>query len=91
VPDPAFTTTLTTTLASTPLGTSRTAAARDAAILSVGVELPEGVLTTAELAERLDLSEEWIMSRTGIRERRRAAPDERLSDFAARAGARAYL
>ncbi|HWC87877.1 MAG TPA: beta-ketoacyl-ACP synthase 3 [Solirubrobacteraceae bacterium] len=65
------------------------AAPRDAAILSVGAELPKGVLTTAELAAQLDVTEEWIMSRTGIRERRRAAPDERLSDFAARAGARA--
>jgi len=81
VPDPALSATL--------AGPSLPAAARDAAILSVGAELPEGVLTTAELAEQLDLSEEWIMSRTGIRERRRAAPDERLSDFAARAGASA--
>jgi 3-oxoacyl-[acyl-carrier-protein] synthase-3 len=73
VPEPTLTAT------ATPLRASLPATARDAAILSVGVELPEGVLTTAELAERLDLSEEWIMSRTGIRERRRAAPDERLS------------
>jgi 3-oxoacyl-[acyl-carrier-protein] synthase-3 len=65
------------------------ASPRDAAILSVGVECPEGVLTTAELAERLGLTEEWILQRTGIRERRCAAPDERLSDFAARSGARA--
>ncbi len=55
----------------------------------MATELPEGRLTTAELAGRLGLSEEWILSRTGIRERRRAAPDERLSDFAARAGAKA--
>ena len=77
------------TLAYTPLRASLPATTREAAILSVGVELPEGILTTAELARRLDLSEEWIMSRTGIRERRCAAPHERLSDFAARAGARA--
>jgi 3-oxoacyl-[acyl-carrier-protein] synthase-3 len=64
-------------------------ALRPAAILSVATELPEGRLTTAELADQLGLSEEWILSRTGIRERRRAAPDERLSDFAIRAGARA--
>jgi 3-oxoacyl-[acyl-carrier-protein] synthase-3 len=63
------------------------AAARTAGVLSVATALPEGRLTTRELAERLEISEDWIMSRTGIRERRRAAPDERLSDYAARAGA----
>jgi 3-oxoacyl-[acyl-carrier-protein] synthase-3 len=57
-----------------------------AGVLSVATALPEGRLTTAALAPRLGISEEWIMSRTGIRERRQAAPDERLSDFAARAG-----
>jgi 3-oxoacyl-[acyl-carrier-protein] synthase-3 len=62
---------------------------RTAAILSVATDLPEGRLTSAELAQQLGITEEWILSRTGIRERRRAAQDERLSDFAARAGARA--
>src|SRR5437588_7634274 len=65
------------------------APARTAAVLSVSTELPPGRLTTAELAEQLGVSEDWIMSRTGIRERRRARPDERLSDYAAAAGARA--
>jgi 3-oxoacyl-[acyl-carrier-protein] synthase-3 len=55
--------------------------------MSVAVALPEGRLTNAEVAERLGISEDWILTRTGIRERRRAAPDERLADFAARAGA----
>jgi len=59
------------------------------AMLSVAAEVPAGTVTTAELAERLGVSEDWIVSRTGIRERPVAAPDERLSDFAARAGARA--
>ncbi len=59
------------------------------AILSVAAEVPAGRVTTAELAERLGVSEDWIVSRTGIRERPVAAPDERLSDFAARAGQRA--
>jgi 3-oxoacyl-[acyl-carrier-protein] synthase-3 len=62
---------------------------RTASILSVAAELPDGRLTTAELAEQLGVSEDWIMSRTGIRERRRAEPDERLSDYATRAGAKA--
>jgi 3-oxoacyl-[acyl-carrier-protein] synthase-3 len=60
-----------------------------AAILSVATELPPDRVTSAELAERLEVTEEWIISRTGIRERRRARPDERLSDYATRAGARA--
>jgi 3-oxoacyl-[acyl-carrier-protein] synthase-3 len=64
-------------------------AIRPAAILSVATELPEGRLTNAELAAQLDVSEDWIMSRTGIRERRRAEPHERLSDYATRAGAKA--
>jgi len=59
------------------------------AMLSVAAEVPAGTVTTAELAERLGVSEDWIVSRTGIRERPVAAPDERLSDFAARAGASA--
>ncbi len=56
------------------------------AILSVASEVPAATLTTAELAERLGVSEDWIVSRTGIRARPVAAPDERLSEFAARAG-----
>jgi 3-oxoacyl-[acyl-carrier-protein] synthase III len=62
---------------------------RTAAILSIATEVPRGRLTNAELAASLDLSEEWIYSRTGVRERPVARPDERLSDFAARAGAAA--
>ncbi len=65
------------------------ALARTAAVLSVATELPEQRLTSAEIAERLGITEQWILSRTGIRERRMARPDERLSDCAARAGARA--
>jgi 3-oxoacyl-[acyl-carrier-protein] synthase-3 len=60
-----------------------------AAPYSVAIELPATRLTTAELSEQLGLSEEWIVSRTGVRERPVARPDERLSDFAARAGAQA--
>ncbi len=60
-----------------------------AAPYSVAVELPAHRLSTAELADRLGLSEEWIVSRTGVRERPVAEPHERLSDFAARAGAAA--
>jgi 3-oxoacyl-[acyl-carrier-protein] synthase III len=65
------------------------AAPRTAAILSVATELPAGRITNADLAERLGVSEDWIMSRTGIRVRCQAAPDERLSDYAAAVGAKA--
>src|SRR5689334_19631465 len=57
--------------------------------MSVATDVPEERLTSAELAESLGITEEWIISRTGIRERPRARRDERLSDYAARAGARA--
>jgi 3-oxoacyl-[acyl-carrier-protein] synthase III len=57
--------------------------------MSVATQLPAGRLTTAELAVQLGVSEEWILSRTGIRERPRARPDERLADYAAAAGGRA--
>jgi len=59
------------------------------AILSVAAEVPSASLSTAELAERLGVSEDWIVSRTGIRARPVAAPDDRLSEFAALAGSRA--
>src|SRR5437588_4430569 len=60
-----------------------------ASLHSVAIALPPARVTTAELAERLGLSEDWIVSRTGVRERPVAGPDERLSDCAARAGAEA--
>jgi 3-oxoacyl-[acyl-carrier-protein] synthase-3 len=60
-----------------------------AAILSVATELPPDRLTNTELAAQLGVTEDWILARTGIRERRRARPEERLSDYATRAGARA--
>src|SRR6201992_873359 len=59
------------------------------AILSVATEVPSARVTTAELAERLGVSEDWIVSRTGIRERPVAAPDERPSGLAAAARGRA--
>jgi 3-oxoacyl-[acyl-carrier-protein] synthase-3 len=61
-------------------------AGQGAAILSIATELPEGRITAAELAARLDITEQWILSRTGIRERRRAGADERLADYATRVG-----
>ena len=76
---------------SAPRGETASASARTAtaSILSVAAELPAGRLTTAELSRRLGVSEEWIISRTGVRERCQAGADERLSDYAARAGEKA--
>jgi 3-oxoacyl-[acyl-carrier-protein] synthase-3 len=60
-----------------------------AAVIGIGSYLPETVLTNADLARLVDTSDEWIVSRTGIRERRVVAEGEATSDLAARAGERA--
>jgi 3-oxoacyl-[acyl-carrier-protein] synthase III len=59
------------------------------AVMSVAVEVPTTTLSSAELAERLGVAEDWIVSRTGVRERPMALPHERLSDYATRAGVKA--
>jgi 3-oxoacyl-[acyl-carrier-protein] synthase-3 len=51
-------------------------------IAGTGSYLPARILTNAELSRRVDTSDEWIHARTGIRERRIAAPDEQTSDLA---------
>ena len=51
-------------------------------IAGTGSYLPERVLTNDELAKRVATSDEWIATRTGIRQRHIAAPDERTSDLA---------
>ena len=56
----------------------------------VGAYLPERVVGNDELATQVDTSDEWIRARTGIRERRIAAPGEQTSDLAL-AAARAAL
>jgi 3-oxoacyl-[acyl-carrier-protein] synthase III len=56
-----------------------------AAITGVATYVPERRVTNAEFAERLDTSDEWIVSRTGIRERRIAAPGETTSTMATEA------
>lgn len=58
-----------------------------ARVTGIGSYLPETVLTNAELERMVDTSDEWIRTRTGIVERRLAAPGEATSDLAARAGA----
>ncbi len=54
-------------------------------VLGCGSYLPSRVLTNAELAQTVDTSDEWIVQRTGIHERRIAAPDEVTSDMGLKA------
>ena len=51
-------------------------------ITGLGTHVPERVVTNAELAQIVDTTDEWIVERTGIRERRIAAKDEALTDIA---------
>jgi 3-oxoacyl-[acyl-carrier-protein] synthase-3 len=51
-------------------------------ITGLGWHVPERVLTNDELAQTIDTSDEWIRERTGIRERRVAAPEEAMTDLA---------
>jgi 3-oxoacyl-[acyl-carrier-protein] synthase-3 len=51
-------------------------------ITGLGAHAPQRVLTNDELSTIVDTSDEWIMERTGIRERRIAAPEEALTDLA---------
>jgi 3-oxoacyl-[acyl-carrier-protein] synthase-3 len=51
-------------------------------ITGIGANAPERVMKNDELAQIVDTSDEWIVERTGIRERRVAAPEEALSDLA---------
>ena len=58
-------------------------------VLGCGGYLPERIVTNAELATKLDTSDEWIVQRTGIRQRHIAAPGEFTSHLATRAAQRA--
>jgi 3-oxoacyl-[acyl-carrier-protein] synthase III len=62
---------------------------RKTIIRSVGAYLPARILTNEELAKTVDTSDEWIVQRTGIRQRHIAAEGENTSDLAAAAGRRA--
>jgi 3-oxoacyl-[acyl-carrier-protein] synthase-3 len=62
---------------------------RGAGMIGIGTAIPEGIVTSAEIAARIGIEEEWILSRTGIRERPKAETHERLSDYATAAGAMA--
>jgi 3-oxoacyl-[acyl-carrier-protein] synthase III len=54
----------------------------DVSITGLGCRVPDRIVTNDELSQYVDTSDEWIVARTGIRERRIAAPEEALSDLA---------
>ncbi len=65
------------------------APARTARILGLGHHVPPEVVPNGPIAERIGVDDAWIVKRTGIKSRRRALPDERLTDYATFAGRRA--
>ena len=62
---------------------------RSASIISTGAYLPSRVLTNKDLEHMVETTDEWILSRTGIRERRIAADGEFTSDMGAKAAQQA--
>ncbi|MEU9210613.1 beta-ketoacyl-ACP synthase 3 [Streptomyces sp. NPDC048415] len=58
-------------------------------IIGVGSYLPEAIISNAEIGRGAGVTDEWIVRKTGIRERRRAAPHEATSDLAVEAAQRA--
>ncbi|HXI51312.1 MAG TPA: beta-ketoacyl-ACP synthase III [Candidatus Dormibacteraeota bacterium] len=62
---------------------------RTCSIISVGSYVPERVLTNGQLEKMVETTDEWITTRTGIKERRLAAEKEFTSDMAAEAARRA--
>src|SRR4030042_1920001 len=63
--------------------------AKKVGIIGLGAYLPEKVLTNKELEKMVDTTDEWIVTRTGIKERRIARKDEATSDMATEAARRA--
>jgi 3-oxoacyl-[acyl-carrier-protein] synthase-3 len=62
---------------------------RTCSITGVGSYVPERILTNADLERMVETSDEWITTRTGIKERRIAAADEFTSDLATKAALKA--
>lgn len=62
---------------------------RPVGVVGTGRYTPQRVLTNADLEKMVETSDEWIRTRTGIRERRIAAPEEAASDLALQAARRA--
>jgi len=62
---------------------------RRSIILGCGSYLPDQVVTNEDLAKRIDTTDEWIVARTGIRQRHIAPPEQNTSDLALKAAERA--
>jgi 3-oxoacyl-[acyl-carrier-protein] synthase-3 len=62
---------------------------QNAGIIGMGHAYPSGVLTNADLERLVDTSDEWIQTRTGIKQRHKAADDEYTSQFAVLAATQA--
>ena len=61
----------------------------NAGIYGVGMAVPDRVLTNAELQRMVDTTDEWIVARTGIRERRICGPNDTTSSLSIQAAKRA--
>ena len=61
----------------------------NAGIIGMGHSYPEGILTNADLEKIVETSDEWITTRTGIKQRHKAAENEYTSQFAVRAARQA--
>ena len=62
---------------------------RSVGFLGIGSHVPDHILTNEDLEKMVDTNDEWIVSRTGIRERRIADQEEASSDLAVEAGKKA--
>ena len=72
-----------------PRSSPRSTKRRTVSIIGTGSYVPEKVLTNDDLSRIVDTSDEWITTRTGIKERRIAAKDEQTSDMATKAALKA--
>ena len=68
---------------------SQTSLNYSVSIAGTGSYVPERIMTNTDLEKLVDTSDEWITSRTGIKERRIAADDEYTSHLAAKAAEQA--
>jgi 3-oxoacyl-[acyl-carrier-protein] synthase III len=68
-----------------PRSSPRSTKRRTVSIIGTGSYVPEKILTNDDLSRIVDTSNEWITTRTGIKERRVAAKDEQTSDMASKA------
>ena len=62
---------------------------RTVSIIGTGSYVPEKILTNADLSRMVNTSDDWIITRTGIKERRIAAKEETTSDMATKAALKA--